>query len=232
MRDWRNFWRQRAAVGDSDLATELSEVGKTVLGQPISEAQLGAIVASICEALNLTGDDEVADLGCGNGLITARVFPHVRKLAAFDISEALISAALSRHNSDGLIYETADICSLMFSSAALRNVRKVYLYEVAQHLTTDEFATVLSNAFGGGRVEILFSGSMPDADRLENFYDTPERMALYRRNVAANTEQIGHWWHLSEIQEIVSRIGLRMEVRHQNPILHTAHYRFDVLFHG
>lgn len=232
MRDWRGFWRQRIAGSDADLAVELREVGKTVMGEPISEEQLSAIVASICEALHLTKDDEIADLGCGNGLITARVSPHVRRIAGFDISEGLISAARRRHGSDSATFETADICTLDFSAAAQRNVSKVYLYEVTQHLTTDEFALVLSNAFERGAVSSLFSGSMPDAERLQNFYNTPERMALYRRNVAANREQIGHWWHLSEIEKIATAIGLRMEVHEQNPILHTAHYRFDVLFHG
>lgn len=232
MRDWRDYWRQRVAGGDADLGVELREVGKTVMGEPISAEQLGAIVTSIREALRLTDDDEVADLGCGNGLISARVSPHVRRIAGFDISEPLISAARTRHGGEGAAFETADICTLDFSAAALRNVRKVYLYEVTQHLKTDEFAAVLGNAFEHGSVSSLFSGSMPDADRLENFYDTPERMALYRRDVAENKEQIGHWWRLSEIEKIAATVGLRMEVREQNPILHTAHYRFDVLFHG
>lgn len=232
MRDWRGYWRDRETGDSADLATELREVGKTVMGEPISAMQLDAIVSSLYEALDLDKKDEVVDLGCGNGLITARLAQTVCRIRGFDVSNSLVAAARARYGRAGVRFEIADICDLDFSTDVLRDVRKVYLYEVAQHLTTKEFETLLTNAFHCGGVNRLFSGSMPDAARLEIFYNTPERIALYRRNLALKKEQIGHWWKISEIKGIAERLGLQMELREQDPILHTAHYRFDVLFHG
>jgi SAM-dependent methyltransferase len=230
MRDWREYWRNRTASGGADLMSELKEVGKTVLGHPISEVQLESIVSSVRTALRLQASDVIADLGCGNGLITARLAPLVQRINAFDISEPLIAAARARYRIAGLEFKVADVCELDFSANALRDVRKVFLYEVAQHLTVSEFEKLIVNTFDKNNVVALFSGSVPEFCKLDKFYDTPERMELYRRSVCENNEQIGTWWKRSDMEMIAERSGLKVEFFEQEPSLYTSHYRFDVLF--
>ncbi|GMG85606.1 hypothetical protein LNKW23_48290 [Paralimibaculum aggregatum] len=232
MRDWRSYWAGRETGADDDLDTALREVGKTVLGTPISAAQLDAIATSILAALGLDASDRVADLGCGNGLVTARIADRVAHAVGIDMSGTLIAAARRRHGGSGAEFALGDLTRLDFTAPPLVGIGKAYLYEVAQHLDADEFAGLLEAAMLKGGVRRLFSGSMPDAARLEAFYDTPERMALYRRNLASGREQIGHWWGLDELERIAGQLGLALEIRQQAPILHTAHYRFDALFHA
>ena len=233
MRDWRTYWRARAAGADRDLGTELREVGKTVLGQPISTQQLDTIIHSILQGLELSPEDDVVDLGCGNGLITIRLAPFVHQIMGVDISAALIEAARERFKDQANVrLSTRDICDFAFGDEMLRRVTKVCLYEVAQHLALEELGGILSDAFNTGTIKRCFCGSIPDASRLERFYDTPERMELYRRNLALGREQIGHWWEIADIERIAHKLGIKVEIRPQDPILHTAHYRFDAIFNA
>lgn len=202
-----------------------------MLGQPISEAQLDSIVASVRTALQLQSSDVIADLGCGNGLITARLAPLVQRINAFDISEPLIAAARARYQIAGVEFKVADVCEIDFSADPFRDVRKVFMYEVAQHLTVNEFQKLILNSFAKNNIVALFSGSVPELCKLDKFYDTPERMELYRRSVCENKEQIGTWWKRSDMEMIAEHAGLKVEFFEQDPSLYTSHYRFDVLFH-
>ena len=61
------------------------------------------------------------------------------------------------------------------------------------------------------------------------FYDTPLRRNEYERRVREGTELIGTWWRGGEIAEIAAEAGFSCEIRQQNQLLYTAHYRFDAL---
>jgi len=79
MRDWRYYWNHADQVfGDEPLR----QVGKTVSGQTIEPAVLGAIVADIVLRLDLGGSDSVLDLCCGNGLITSRIAEHTKSMGS------------------------------------------------------------------------------------------------------------------------------------------------------
>ena len=40
---------------------------------------------------------------------------------------------------------------------------------------------------------------------------------------------LGNWWSKKEIIKIAAGQDFKVEILDQNPILHTAHYRFDAL---
>jgi SAM-dependent methyltransferase len=230
MREWRSYWRGKTKLDSADLDTSLSQVGKTTLGKPVAPEQVQLIVDRIRDALMLTPSDRVVDLGCGNGLLTVRVANLVKAVQGFDISPSLIASAQEFHGAGNCSYLVSDIVGEAWVPQLPPDVRKFYTYEVLQHLSTGEFTSLLTT-LRRSRPEgfLLLAASVPDRSRLRAFYDTPERYALYERNVALGEEQIGHWWGRDELQEACSSLKLTCRFMEQDRKLYTAHYRFDVL---
>ena len=108
-------------------------------------------------------------------------------------------------------------------------VTKICLYEGLQHLDVERARSLLSRiALAFRPVPPLLLGAVPDLTRLEAFYDTPERMAEFRRRTAEGNEAIGTWWTRDELTLLASSFGLDCTFR-ETGCPYSAHYRFDVL---
>ena len=225
MMDWFAHWNAvPAALADDDV---LRQVGKTVGGQPVPVSVLDAIMSDVVPALQLNRADSLLDLCCGNGLITERGAALCHHAIGVDFSTPLIGTANDRRSRPNVAYEQADVRTL---PAGLGRYSKVLVYEGIQHLTAEDVDRVLEQLreLHAPGAPILF-GSVPDRDRIWSFYDTPARRDEYQRRVEDGTEAIGHWWTRSELLEMGRRWHYHVEIRPQNPTLHTAHYRFDAL---
>jgi len=234
-RDWRSHWIDVRPLESPAVADALKQVGKTRLGMPVGSDQLDLIIAAIRTALECRASDRIVDLGCGNGLITARVAQSVASVLGLDVSPTLVDDARRFHAGDATRFEVGDFSDpdLLSDQArefATADTVKLYAYEVLQHLTPDELELFLqaTTARFDGAIK-LFCGSIPDRARIRAFYDTPERWELYERNVAAGREQIGTWWSADELRDVAERAGFTCERREQDAELYTAHYRFDAL---
>lgn len=233
MRDWRKYWKERTVSQGDSFDDELREVGKTVLGTPVPKDRIDLIIKSIRRQLQLSESDFVFDIGCGNGLLTARMAAYVGEICGIDISETLIQAAQRRYDVHNCRFVVQDITT--FEPILLADVppRKFLAYEVLQHLTMEETRSLLITCLNASRDGMLFfAGSIPDLALIKKFYNTPERWQLYKNNVGQNSEQIGHWWRRKEIQDICSDLKLECAIFDQNPGLYTAHYRFDAVING
>jgi 2-polyprenyl-3-methyl-5-hydroxy-6-metoxy-1,4-benzoquinol methylase len=225
MTDWFEHWNAvPAALADDDV---LRQVGKTVGGQPVPASVLEVIMSDVVPALQLNRADSLLDLCCGNGLITERCAALCHHTIGVDFSAPLIHTANQRRSRPNVAYVQADVRAL---PAGLGRYSKVLLYEGIQHLTAEDVDRVLeqlreSHAPGA---PILF-GSVPERDRIWNFYDTLERRAEYQLRAAEGTEAIGHWWTKAELSDVGRRWGYQVQILTQHPTLHTAHYRFDGL---
>ena len=104
------------------------------------------------------------------------------------------------------------------------------MYEALQCFAKDDLRSILQTIqpYCAPTSRILF-GSVPDADRVWNFYNTAERREEYFRRSADGTEAIGTWWQKSDIENCAEQFGFSVQFLAQPSILHTAHYRFDVL---
>ena len=58
--DKNDFWRQ---------------VRRTINGKPVDETQINLIINQVCTILSLNKNDDLLDLGCGNGALTTRFSP-------------------------------------------------------------------------------------------------------------------------------------------------------------
>lgn len=226
MRDWRSHFRGIRPRSRLTSDEALRQVGMTVMGQPVGYHHVETIVDSIVAGLNLRSSDIVADLGCGNGLITERIAARVARIAGVDVSEGLIESARANHAPPNCTYHLGDLAEL--ESLPVEGVAKAYSNGVLQHLSVDETRVLLGaliDQIGNGMV--FFASGIPDRARIREFYNTPERWAYYERRMAEGTEQIGHWWERDELVGLCREFGLTCTPVEQPGSLYTSHYRFD-----
>jgi hypothetical protein len=106
---------------------------------------------------------------------------------------------------------------------------KVYMYEALQHFALEDLDVVLEALGKLAPSAPLLFGSVPMRESLWRFYDTPERRGEYRRRVKEGTEAIGTWWDRDWLTDRARRCGYEAVWLAQDPMLHTSHYRMDLL---
>ena len=225
--DWKKHFNQQAALFEE---TEfLKQVQKTVSGQPITPAQFDALVSDIRNSLDIRSDDFIFDMCCANGVITAKIAKACRAVIGIDFSEPLINIAGKYNKPANVTYFCMSVLDQNVKKLTNNPFSKVYMNESLQHFKEDDLPEILELiiAVSSPTPVILISG-IPDIDKLWDFYDTDERREEYKRRKSQNQEAIGTWWSRDYIADVCLQNGLKCEFLSQNPILHSAHYRFDV----
>lgn len=227
MKDWLAHWREFPACMPETAFLE--QVGKTVNRKPISEELISVIVSSIRTNLLLEKQDIVLDLCCGNGLLTKIVAEHCLFLTGIDYSEVLINVANKYNRPENVKYVFGDVMGIR--SLIRHEICKVYMYEAMQHFTSSMLSQLLAELLllVNGKPLIFFIGSIPDRSKRWKFYNTFSRKLNYCWKSFNKEEPIGTWWEKSSIANICKEKNLYVHFIEQNPMLHTAHYRFDIL---
>jgi cyclopropane fatty-acyl-phospholipid synthase-like methyltransferase len=227
-RDWRSYFDAVCdRVGPTDF---FHQVGRTIGGRPVGDEQIALTVEATAAALQLTRSDCLLDLCCGNGLVTACLALHCKQCFGVDFSLPLIEVARSRHHLPGLEYIHSAVDEL--TAVHLRGWRptKVAMIFAAQHFTADSMSRVIAavSRLTAHRAP-FFLDDVPDVDRLTRFYNTPERLAEYKRRRADGTEAIGTWWSRVHLIELFREHGYTAEAFEQPANRSAAHYRFSLL---
>jgi SAM-dependent methyltransferase len=206
------------------------QVGRTVGGLATGENDLNTTSEAIRAALQLVGDEVVLDLCCGNGLLTKKIAPYCRRLIGVDYSEPLITIAKRCHSFSNVEYMISDVLCIGPELIGLTEVQAAYLAFAFQYFdaasATELLQSLRSIAAPGFR---LFIEGIADETRLFDFYDTPERLAEYRRRRAEGSEQIVNWWNRSALVKFARSEGFHCVAMAQGPERVCAHYRFDAL---
>ena len=229
-RDWRTFWAR--AVENAGTGDLFRQVGRTVVGEPEPKEQLEILLGVITEGLKLGQDDVLLDLCCGNGLVTARLSPLCRLIVAVDYSNELIQVAKMTNSASNITYMSRSVEDLLPGDLPPTGPTKICMNAGLQYFTGPILHRLLVSLrrLACVDLELLFT-AVPDAERLERFYNTPERRAEYERRSAGGNEAIGTWWDRTHLISIFQQEGYDARAVDQNPSLHTAHYRFDVWAH-
>lgn len=226
--DWKHHWSTFPANAAHD--DFFRQVGKTVGGQPITAEQFQAIVESVAENLELRADDDVLDLCCGNGIITRALTDRCGSILGIDYSEPLISTALEYNFGPRVRYVLGSVLELTSFLPSEAKFDKILMYEALQHFAEDALTVLLSHVKAVSRQPLLLLlASVPDRDRIWNFYNTPERRAEYHRRKAEGTEAIGTWWSGPDLLGLLKASGFKPRILSQPTSLHTQHYRMDIL---
>jgi SAM-dependent methyltransferase len=229
MEKWKIFfqtYRIVEIINDNDL---LYQIGATVNGKPISKLQHSEIVNSIATGLELNPKDNVLDLCCGNGIITNDISRIVSKVIGIDGSESYVANARKIKNNHNIRYHCDDILNFRKYIVG-ENINKVLFYASLAYFSKEELITILSN-LKNSKTEKIYIGSILDKDKKYKFFNTFKRRIHYLFNylILRNDLGLGNWWSKNEIIKIAAAQGFKIEILDQNPILHTAHYRFDAL---
>lgn len=221
-----NYWREHFDEAAARLPREfMRQVGKTVGGVAVDDGQVAMWQQCIAIALDLGNSDRVADLCCGNGLLTRSVSDACAAVIAVDFSEGLIDVARKHQAAPNIEYRVGDVAEL--GPEFFRQVSKVYMYESVQHLSAEQFRKLLEAIRDAGTVRRFFIGGVPDRERFHVFYDTPEKLAFEAERQKAGQPHIGTWWRRDEMLRVVGAAGMRGNVVDQHADLYSSRFRFD-----
>jgi hypothetical protein len=231
--NWKEFFQSYRIIqikGDSDL---LYQVGYTVSGKAISAEQFNALAESVNLNLMLNAQDGLIDLCCGNGIITYELSKVVNKTIGIDASQPYIENAIRYKELPNIRYIVHDVTELekLKRLADFSQYNKVLLYYALSYLSPADLDKILTFFDNVKSIERILIGSVLDSDRKWKFFNTPKRMLVYfyKCKVLRNDFGLGRWWTKDEITTLAKKHGFVCAFIEQDPVLHTAHYRFDVL---
>jgi SAM-dependent methyltransferase len=229
MEKWRKFFQTYRIIETKDDEDLLFQVGTTVGGKPISKFQHEAIIKDILNGLNIKNDDVILDLCCGNGIITFDISQIAGKVIGIDGSDSYINNAIKLKNRNNISYCCDDIKNFRKYTNA-EKINKVLFYASLAYFSKDELKELLFQ-LKSVNIEKIFIGSILDKTRKFKYFNTLRRRFHYLYNylILKNDFGLGNWWSQKEINEIATGQGYKIQIYKQNPILHTAHYRFDAL---
>ncbi len=225
--EWKKFWAQYPTKFDE--TDFLKQVEKTVSGQPISSAQFGAIILDIFAELEVDENDRILDMCCGNGVITAEIAKKCNSILGVDYSEPLIKIAKKYNQLKNVTYYHGSVLDQNLKDFFERPFTKIYMYEALQHFVEDDLSKLVTIIKQISTTDaIILLGSVPDKDKIWDFYNTEERREDYKIRKSNNEEAIGTWWDRKFIEDVCRQQGYDAVFFAQNKLLHSAHYRFDV----
>src|ERR1700730_5542587 len=97
----------------------------------------------------LSGDEVVADFGCGNGVLLDLIGPRVREYVGVDSSDAFVRAAERRRDARGIqngTFHCADIVS--FCAQHPNHFDAGFALDFSEHIYDDQFLRIFSAIHG------------------------------------------------------------------------------------
>jgi SAM-dependent methyltransferase len=221
---WLEFW---AAQGRTSIdADEQSQVLRTYNKQPITAERWRLTLTDLDRKFPVGLQDDLLDLGCGNGLLTEHFAPRCRSVTSVDVSADLL-ACLARRSLPNVNTIHCDMRLAGFPDASFS---RILMYATIQYLSETEVVALFRNLSRWLRpVGLLFVGDVPDRDRLWNFYNTSERRTAYFENLVADRDVVGSWFQSEWLRNLAAHVGFEhSEMVPQPTELIYSHFRFDL----
>lgn len=203
------------------------QVKRTVNGKPVPQEQVDMIVEAVCNGLDLSTEDTLLDLCCGNGALTTLFFARCRGGLGVDFSEYLIEVArkhfLKLQDHDFLLQ---DVNIFAANCTAPERFTKVLCYGSMQYIPVGrvhELLISLRKRFPG--IRKVFIGNLPDRDYVHEFFGDNYQSGI--ENLPGSS--IGVWWAPEEFRLLAESAGWYMELRRMPENYFAAHYRFDAV---
>lgn len=230
--DWQAYWSGRTAVADG-IDDLLVQAGKTQFGMPVSQDQIELLAGHVADSLGVETTSHGLDLGCGNGLLTARVARRAGQVVGLDYSEAMLANARATNGATNVAYVQADLRDLSNVSLPPGPYGVAWSSEVVQYLDPPSLTRLLRWLVSVMEPELRFLVSgIPDAQRIRNFHNTRERWQRHLDDEAAGRNPMGRWWSRDEFTEVAASVGLAVDFGDLPQGYYTSHYRFDAVFRG
>lgn len=203
------------------------QVRRTVDGRPVGEDQIAMIVDAIQEGLQLTKNDVLLDIACGNGALTSRLFDRFDSGVGIDSSQYLIEIASANFSKPGFNYLNDSVEQYFQKKTVDHYFTKALCYgsfSFFDTVTVDEFFESLTRKFK--KIETIYIGNVPDKDRAKNFFKNGHFDDALLNECRS---QIGVWRSKYEWEKLADEYGWILEVKNMPEEYYAAHYRFDVI---
>lgn len=216
--NWEQFWDNVASASHDEVA----QVQRKDLDSVRQTADY------IIEKQQLSPQDHVLDVCCGNGLVTALVAEHCAEITGVDISSKQIEQAQTTYPHLHFLQCSADRIRTVLPE---KKFDKIYLQFSFQYLTKKgegerAIAEMLQVLKPGG---MIFIGDIPDYDRLWTFYNTFWKRFYLLTDTLRGRSKLGKFWHKKDMDAICQQLHCKGNSLAQPSHLPYAHYRFDYL---
>jgi 2-polyprenyl-3-methyl-5-hydroxy-6-metoxy-1,4-benzoquinol methylase len=226
--DWEKRWNQNPTkYGETEF---LKQIGNTIAGIPISSDQFNSSISDINDALDITSNDIILDLCCGNGIRTYEISKVCNSIIGIDFSQPLITIANKYFKKENITYYCMSILDKKIREIGLEPFTKIYMYEALQHFDKCDFEKILNQIrYLSSSKAVVLLASIPDSEKLWDFWNfDARRRKYYLHRKDKKTDPLGTWWTKNEINTICVRSGFDVQFQEQNEHTHTAYYRFNV----
>lgn len=140
--------------------------------RPVPQQISEGVSAAMREAVELREDMKVMDFGAGTGLVAGKIAPHVGRILAVDISEAMLAKLSAKPELAGKVdVFCQDILEQPLEERVDLIVSAMAMHHVAS--TSDLLAALFDHLEPGGRVAIA------DLDAEEGDFHPPEAEGVY-----------------------------------------------------
>lgn len=220
--NWLRFWRDNA-----DLKDEMQQVGRVQSGKAMPQELLIKIAGNIAFNLQITSNDKLLDVCCGNGALTYKIAVQCKSITGIDFCEKQIATAKLSFTSNNIKYVQADALNFNLN----QKFDKIYLYFSFQYFeTTGEGQRVIENCLRHlGKGGMLFIGDIPDAKKWLAYYNTPVKIARILYHKLVGRDIMGKFWKEKELQKICKNLNVKGKLLKQESWQPYAYYRFDFL---
>jgi cyclopropane fatty-acyl-phospholipid synthase-like methyltransferase len=206
----------------------LGQIRRTVNGHPVSEEQMELIENSLVLGLQLSKEDKILDLACGNGILSKRLFEKCSGLHGVDLSAFLISVAQEYfQNMPRYKFSQSDIVDFLRNDSECLEFNKVICYGSFSYLSEEAAKETLSLLYTKyPNVSRVYIGNLPDYDKRHLFFT---RSAPREELLQVHTTTIGIWRSEEEFCALSSECGWKPTIRHIDESFYSSKYRYDVL---
>lgn len=224
--NWKKYWENHAK--SSRTGNLQFQVLRTSNKEPIGDRNFKEILHDIEIKMEISPEDKVLELCCGNGLITTYLSSKCKHIVGVDFTRELAGQIdIEKRMNISIIVE--DITKVDFESESFN---KIFIYASLQYLDYKSVVILFESVFRWlGNNGLFFIGDIPDQERIWSFFNSQDREKIYFDSVKNNKPIIGTWFNTIWLEKLGKYTNFKnIKVCQQPSHLPYAHFRFDMLF--
>lgn len=224
MMNWLQFWAEKSKQQEA-----LEQVGR-VGGMRGQTVFLRTYAEYIAEKLDLTHEDVLLDMCCGNGLLTQYFAPFCKQVVGVDFSAGHIRYAQQHHSAKNVSYYEGNALELNklemlknigFTKATLCFSFQYFESVEAGQIVVEQLKSLLPQK------GVIFLADIPDKNRWLSYYNTPLKLARLLKQQLFSENDMGKFWSVEELDLIARNCNARGSKIPQPKGFPYAHYRMD-----
>jgi 2-polyprenyl-3-methyl-5-hydroxy-6-metoxy-1,4-benzoquinol methylase len=230
--NWKEYWQNQGSVDDP-----FQQVGRKGGQSAHEEKVLENFAAYIAEKLQLTSEDILLDMCCGNGILTQHLARHCKAVLGIDFSQSHIDYANMHKTAANAWFVCGNALQLNeldlagFEPFSKGFTKSCLCFSFQYFETVEQGKTVVENIFGKmDREAKLLLVDVPDRERWFVYYNSIRKIVRLLKQMLQQRNDMGKFWSEEELLFIGRSLNLEGQKILQPSHFPYAHYRMDYLF--